>query len=217
MKILLLGATGRTGKLVLESAVKKGFKVNCLVRNLEKVAPADSVSVFEGDVRNEEHLRNAMADCKYVISVLNISRHSDFPWSPLRTPETLLSGTMKQLIEIGKEKNIEKIVICSAWGVAETNKDLPFWFRWLIAHSNIGKAYKDHEEQEEILKNSDLNYTIVRPTALINSMKKQFIKESFNNHPKPALMVSRKAVANYLTDSLKNESLNKKTVVISKK
>lgn len=157
MKILILGATGRTGKLVLKHALDNGYQVHCLARNSKRIRPQQGLTIFEGDANSHEDLKNAMTGCKAIISALNISRTSDFPWAKLRTPKTNLSDVMQKLTVIAKQEHIQRIVICSAWGVAETKKDLPFWFRWLIKYSNIGVAYKDHEKQEAILSSTNLN------------------------------------------------------------
>ncbi|WP_219007195.1 NAD(P)-dependent oxidoreductase [Aquimarina litoralis] len=216
MKILLLGATGRTGKLVLTIALEKGYQVHCLARKSERIAQKDGLTIFEGDPNNKEDLYRAMAGCDGVISVLNISRKSDFPWSSLRTPKTYLSEVMAKLVPIAKEYNIKRISICSAWGVAETKKDIPKWFKWFIDNSNIGIAYKDHEKQEKIISNSNANWTIVRPVGLTNSKRIEQVKETFDNKPKPSILISRKSVATYLLESLENDSLIKRKVVISK-
>ncbi|MEO9803952.1 MAG: NAD(P)-binding oxidoreductase [Reichenbachiella sp.] len=216
MRILLLGATGRTGKLVLTSALKEGYSVNCLVRKPDKTEAQDGMQVFEGNPSDEHALQSAMEGCECIMSVLNISRHTDFPWSALRTPENYLSEVMSQVIPMAEERNIQRIIICSAWGVAETKKDIPGWFRWFIENSNIGKAYEDHERQEQLLMQSNLNWTIIRPAGLTNSRKKQEIRESFNDVPKPALTIGRQSVARYMVSSIDNEQLIKQTVVISK-
>ena len=67
------------------------------------------------------------------------------------------------------------MIVISAWGVAETRKDIPFWFRWTIDFSNIKYGYQGHEQQEKLLQNSGLNYTIIRPVGLTNSEKPQTI------------------------------------------
>lgn len=215
MKILLLGSTGRTGKLVLAALVKKDIEVNCLVRNSERLKPQKGLTIFEGDASDSHELIRAIDGCGYVISVLNISRKSDFPWSALRTPQNYLSEMMRRLIPIAEEKGIQQIIICSAWGVAETKKDLPKWFRWFIEHSNISYAYRDHERQEELLTASKLNWTIVRPTGLTNSQKEQHIKETFGTEPRPFATISRQSVASYMVDCLNNTALIGKKVVIS--
>lgn len=216
MKLLLLGATGRTGKLVLDKALKKGYQVNCLARHIERIPKQDGLTVFEGDPNNERDLKTAITDCDRIINVLNVSRTSDFPWAKLRTPKTYLSDVMRLLIPLAETHNIKRLSICSAWGTAETKNDIPKWFKWFINNSNIGVTYKDHERQENIISASHLDWTIVCPVGLTNSKRKERIKESFKNQPKPSITISRNAVADYLVNSLERDDLIRKKVVISK-
>lgn len=168
MKLLLLGATGRTGKQILQQAIDNHYHVNCLVRKLPNTVPAPGVTFFKGNPHHAPDLVNAMAGCEAIISTLNISRTSDFPWAKLRTPEHFLSETITQVIRLAGENNIKRIVVCSAWGVGETRKEIPAWFSWVIQNSNIRPAYEDHERQEALLKQSSLDWTLVRPTGLTN-------------------------------------------------
>jgi len=215
-KILLLGATGRTGKLVLKEALEKGYKLNCLARNSSRINTHPNLTLFEGNPTNKEDLEHAMVDCQSVISVLNISRNSDYPWAKLRTPEQFLSNTMQQLIPIAEEKKLARLIVCSAWGVGDSRNDIPNWFKWFINNSNLGAAYKDHELQEELVASSKLNWTIVRPVGLKNSTKEEVIQETYNNIPKPSIMISRLSVAKFLINSLSSEKLVGKKVIISK-
>tara|TARA_R110000868_G_scaffold103289_1_gene284538 strand:- start:880 stop:1530 length:651 start_codon:yes stop_codon:yes gene_type:complete len=215
MKILLLGATGRTGKLVLKYALEKGFEINCLVRSSKKITPHPQMRIFEGTPSNQSDLEKAIVGCTHIINVLNISRKTDFPWSGLRTPKTFLSDVMSNIISIAPKYDVKQVISCSAWGVRETKHDIPFWFRWVIDYSNVGLAYKDHERQEILLEESDLNYTVVRPAGLTN-FKKQKVRETFENSPKPSLTISRKSVADYMIRCIDNESLFQKKAVISK-
>ena len=217
MKLLLLGSTGRTGRILLEIALKKGYQVNCLARNTERIKKRKGLTIFQGNPTNENDLKKAIYKCDFVISVLNISRKTDFPWSSLKTPSTFLSDAMNIVVRISKNENIKRISICSAWGVAETKNDIPKWFKWLINRSNIGIAYNEHEKQEEIISKSKLNWTIIRPVGLSNSKKEEKIIETFNNKPKPNMLISRKSLAKYLLQSLTNNSLIEKKVVVSKK
>ncbi len=216
MKIFILGATGRTGKHLVQSALQKGYEVTCLVRTPEKMTQVEGLTILKGNPINIRELESAMKNCDAVISSLNISRTSDFPWAPLRTPKTYLSDVMANVIAIAKKYSINRLVICSAWGVLETRKDIPFWFRWTIDFSNISAAYKDHERQEELLEASGLNWTIVRPVGLINGTKLQLVKETFENSPKPSLTIDRATVANYMIESLENTTVFGQKVVISK-
>ena len=216
MKILVLGATGRTGKLILEEALNKDYEVNCLVRKPKKIKKNHkNLKILKGSPEQISDLENAIKDCKGIIRALNISRKLDFPWSKLRTPPTFLSDVMKNIISFTYKNGLERIVVCSAWGVAETEKEIPVWFNWFIKNSNIGVAYKDHERQENELKKSKLDWTIVRPTGLTNFKKEKKIIESYNNEPKPKLTISRKNVAKFMVNALKREELIGRIPVIS--
>ena len=176
----------------------------------------DGLTIFKGNPINKTDLEKALQGCSSIISVLNISRTSDFPWSKLRTPKNYLSEVMKNVIEQTKNATISRIVICSAWGLIETRKDIPFWFRWTIDYSNIKHAYIDHEKQEQLLENSSLDYTIIRPTGLLNGNKNHKVKESYDNIPKPSLTINRKTLAKFMVDSIENDTLIKSKLTLSK-
>ncbi|MES2266206.1 MAG: NAD(P)-binding oxidoreductase [Bacteroidota bacterium] len=209
MRVLLLGATGRTGKLILQQLVTRGHDVHVLVRDkncIDLISPY--INVFEGSSLDADLLNTAMARCDAVISALNISRKNDFPWSALRTPVNLLSATMGNLIPLLAQHQIKRIIILSAWGVSETRKDIPAWFRWTINNSNISFAYKDHELQEQMLMATDLYWTILRPVGLTNFGVKP-VEISLNNRPRPSLLISRKSVAAFTADILEQAELIK--------
>jgi hypothetical protein len=156
-----------------------------------------------------------MKDCDAVLSALNISRISDFPWSKLRTSKDFLSTSMRHIIDTANENDVKRIIITTAWGVAETRKDIPFWFRWMINNSNIRYPYYDHEQQEKLLKSSGLDWTIVRPAGLTDSTKAREVKVTLNNQPKPSLTISRRNVALFMLDALEKDLYNRQCPVIS--
>ncbi len=216
MQILLLGSTGRTGKYLLEEALNKGFKVNILVRDAKKVhLKSANLNIFEGLPSNIGDLQKAFIGCQAIISALNISRNSDFPWAALRTPKDFLAKTVQNIIEIGTTQKINKVIVISAWGVAETKKDIPFWFRWLIDKSNIKYGYLGHQQQEKLLMASNLNWTSVRPVGLTNSKNLKPIIITKNNNPKPNLIVSRKNVAKFIIEMYNEQNFNKQAITIS--
>jgi putative NADH-flavin reductase len=218
MHILILGATGRTGRLLVDEALRRGHKVNVVISHASKLsANPVMVSVFEGTPLNPDTLAAAMQGCEAVLSTLNISRVSDFPWAKLRTSTDFLSLSMKNIIEVAEKQHVNRIIITTAWGVNETKKDIPFWFRWLINFSNIRYPYLDHERQEELLKNSGLNWTAVRPAGLTDEKKKKEVIVTLNNTPKPKLTISRFNTACFMLDVLENNLYNRQFPVISEK
>ena len=216
MKILILGSTGRTGKYLLTESLSRGFKVNILVRDANKVnVEPEGLTIFEGTPSRIEDLAKALQGCTHVLSALNISRTSDFPWANLRTPKDFLEQTVQNLIDLSTVHPIKNIIVISAWGVAETKFDIPFWFRWTIDFSNIKYGYLGHEQQEKLLQKSNLNYTIIRPVGLTNFEKSKSIIITINNSPEPNLLISRKAVAKFMLDILGKNQYKKQIITIS--
>jgi putative NADH-flavin reductase len=216
MKILLLGATGRTGRQILEQALERAHSVSALVRNKQKLTiNHPQLLLLEGDPLDKMALSRALQDCEAVVSALNISRTSDFPWAPLRTPKDFLSKVMTNIIEMLGPSSSVRIIFISAWGVAETKKDIPGWFRWFIDHSNLRYPYLDHERQENLLKQTSLQWTSVRPAGLTNGKKKKEVIASFNNQPKPNLLISRKNLAGFMLDVLEKNLYIREMPVVS--
>lgn len=214
--ILLLGATGRTGKEVLLQALNRGYHISALVRDSSKIeVKSPRLKIIVGDTRLPTDLIKAIKGCKAVISCLNISLKNDFPWSPLRTPENFLSLTMRSLINTCKEQGVKRLIFTSAWGVGDSRPYTPGWFAWFIDNSNLSAAYMEHERQEAMVKNSGLDWTIVRPVGLVNRNKAKPVKYIFDNEGKPSLTISRKDTARFILDSLPDRTFYHRIPVIS--
>src|SRR5260221_1517392 len=216
MKILILGATGRTGRLIVEDALKQGYDLNVLVRDKNKISfSSKSIKVYQGTPTRRADLAAAMQGCEVIISALGIARASDAPWSKLITAENFITESMKNVIAEADQQNLKRIITISAWGVGESKKEIPFWLRWLINYTNLRPVYAEHESEEKLLANSNLNWTAVRPVALNNSKKLKTLKVSFNNFPKPNLQISRQSVAKFIVDIVKSDNYEMQSPTIS--
>lgn len=213
--ILILGASGRTGKELVRQSLQRGWQVSVLVRK-PGLFPFknDQLKVVEGSPADPEILSAAMQGCEAIVSALNISRTSDFPWSSLRTPANFLSETMKKIVDLAPRHGISRLIFTSAWGAGDSRKDIPRWFRWIIENSNIAPAYTDHEKQEAVAASSPLNWTAVRAVGLLNGKSSKPVKTSLSNKEKPRLTIRRSALAQFMLDELeKNEFVGEKPVL----
>jgi putative NADH-flavin reductase len=106
MKILLLGATGRTGKFIIEEAIKRGHRISAIARNPEKLKGFD-IDITLGTPYNCETVEKAITGCEAIINTLNVSRKSDNPWAPLAAPKDMISksasNAIKAMEKVGKE------------------------------------------------------------------------------------------------------------------
>lgn len=218
MRILLLGATKGLGKEILKEALSLGFEINCLVRNTKKFPlEQNNIRVFEGDATSSIDLENAVQDSKIIISTLNVMRKNLFPWSNITNDKNTISKSSKNIIEISKRKKVKHLISVSAWGVNESLDQIPIWFKLLIKNSNLKYPYIDHGKSEKLLVNSNLNWTILRPSALVNFLNNHQVKESISLKNKPSLIISRKSLAKFIINIVDKKNYYNKIVTVSKK
>tara|TARA_X000001036_G_C20627988_1_gene785935 strand:+ start:130 stop:786 length:657 start_codon:yes stop_codon:yes gene_type:complete len=218
LRILLLGATKGLGKEILKEALSLGFEINCLVRNTKKFpVEQNNIRVFEGDATSSIDLENAVQDSKIIISTLNVMRKNLFPWSNITNDKNTISKSSKNIIEISKRKKIKHLISVSAWGVNESLDHIPIWFKLLIKNSNLKYPYIDHGKSEKLLVNSNLNWTILRPSALVNFLNNHQVKESISLKNKPSLIISRKSLAKFIINIVDKKNYYNKIVTVSKK
>ena len=218
MRILLLGATKGLGKEILKEALNLGFEINCLVRNAKKFPiEQNNIRVFEGDATSSIDLENAVQDSKIIISTLNVMRKNLFPWSNITNDKNTISKSSKNIIEISKRKKVKHLISVSAWGVNESLDHIPIWFKLLIKNSNLKYPYIDHGKSEKLLLNSNLNWTILRPSALVNFLNNHQVKESISLKNKPSLIISRKSLAKFIINIVDKKNYYNKIVTVSKK
>lgn len=216
MNLFIIGGTGRTGKLLVSEALARGHAVHALARNPNGFTNPDAagLKIFQGNPIDADVLREAMAGCDAVLSALNLSRTSDWPWAPLRAPENLLSDCMSKVIPAMQENGRRRIIVISTFGVDDSIREVPGWFRWLVEHSNIRFPYRDHWRQEELLSRSGLDWTILRPAGLTNSRTAKPVRVSFDGNPRPGLTISRLAVAHFMLDELeRNEYVGRRPTI----
>ena len=200
MNILVLGATGRTGKLFTQLATAKNHQVTAIIRN-RKDAILPKVNYIEGLPTDEQLLTKALEGIDAVVVSLNINRTSDNPFARVVSPLTLISDSMKAVIPAMEKNNVKRIITISGSGVGDSWNDMYLIARLLIRHSNIWKAYEDHDRQEQVVRQSSLDWTIIRPVMLNDKDNEEYT--AVVGKPSGG-SISRKAVAKFVLDSLES-------------
>jgi putative NADH-flavin reductase len=217
-RILLLGASGRTGKYILEYALKQGFEVVALVRNPDKIATqSPRLKVIKGAPDNANDISNAIVGCDAVISALNKNRTSDLPWAKPLGPEKLMTTSISNAIAAMKTHNLRRIVVLCAMGVGDSAKHAGGLMNWMIRNTNLSVTYADHESQEAALRASGLDWTSARAAGLSNAETLKSLIVSYDNQPKASMSISRKQVAKFMVDGLSNTALFSKAPVVSER
>ncbi len=155
MKAFVAGATGETGRRIVQELVKRNIPVRALVRDLEKargILPTETELVV-GDVLNPGSLSGALADSTVILCATGAKPSFD-PTGPYKVD---YEGT-KNLVDAAKAKGIEHFVFVSSLCTSQLFHPLNLF--WLIL------VWK--KQAEEYIQKSGLTYTIVRPGGLKN-------------------------------------------------
>jgi uncharacterized protein YbjT (DUF2867 family) len=204
MRILLLGATGRTGKLVIEEALRKGHRISAIARNPEKLKDYQ-IDITQGTPFDFETVERALSGCEAVINTLNISRKSDNPWAALVSPKDLISKSAANAVTAMMKAGISRYIALSTIGAGSSWKSTPAILKFIVSVSNLKYAFLDHGRQEEILKNSSLEYTICRAPMLSTETnnKGAFAVREGENPPK--MVLSRNSAAEFFIKIIENK------------
>jgi putative NADH-flavin reductase len=214
MKILILGITGRTGSLVAEEAIKRGYKVVGIAREGSRVTVKDA-EILTGSPYNFDIIRKAVNGCDAVISTLSTFPRSAGLFGKIKSPLDLMSVSIRNAVRAMKEKEIKRIVVMSALGVGDSAKEIPAFFSFIIRISNIKHAYADHDLQEKVLENSNLDWTVVRPVGLTDKNDNLSILYNLKGVGKIKPWISRNAVAHFMLDCIEESKFIKQKPGIS--
>ena len=216
-RILLYGATGRTGGLVLRYALQQGYAVTALVRNPDKLSiKADNLTVLRGLPTSMDDVRKAMRGCEMVISTLSALNESEAFSRKKITPPRTLQTTMRNTIACMDELGIKRIVTLSSIGAGDSWPYAPWYMRWAIKLTNFKITFDDHAEQESLLMKSDLDWVIARPVALNNNENMKALQVSYGKTPSP-FAISRKRLATFMVDCIATDEFVHKAPLLSEK
>ena len=162
MRLLLLGATGGTGRLIVQEAVAAGHEVVALVRDKAKAGSLTGATLFKGDARDRASLGAALVGCRGVISALGTKL------SPFREV-TLLSNATRALVGAMEEQGVRRLVCITGLGAGDSRGHGGFVFDRLIMPLLLRNVYADKDRQETIVRRSNLDWTLVRPMVLTTS------------------------------------------------
>jgi putative NADH-flavin reductase len=158
MKIAVFGATGGTGRQVVQQALAAGHQVTALARDPSRLAGADpNLTVVAGSVLDEAAVQQTLAGADAAVMALGNTANN---------PEYVVSqGTQVILDAIGQLDGPRRMVVVSSIGVGDSKDQVPFAFKMLM-RTVLRKAMEDKERQEALVKASGLDWIIVRPGGL---------------------------------------------------
>ena len=206
-KIAIFGATGRTGKHLVSEVVSRGLIPVCLVRekSKEKITERKAFSII-GSPLEYQDVWETINGCDAVLIALNISRKYDWPWAKVITPPNLLDIAAKNILKAMNESGVRRVITVSACGVGDSYSEANWIIRFLINNTKVGITYEGHEAQERVFRQSELDWTAVRPVALTSEGWNLPVRVSFMGERKLRMSIGRKDVAKFMLEILDDKN-----------
>lgn len=180
MKIAVIGATGGTGRKVMERALELGHEVVAVARRPEIISPAERLSTRLGDVFDASSMAEAIAGTDVVISCIGPTKNFS-PGTVMSggipnmlavnfSPGTVMSEGIQNILTACQQSGVKRFVMQSGIGLSD-GKELSAGRRCVIGINRriFSKAVKDKEIAEQAVQQSDLDWVIVRPPGLNNA------------------------------------------------
>jgi uncharacterized protein YbjT (DUF2867 family) len=203
MNITVLGANGKTGSEIVKQALEAGHTVIALVRHADALQGRPNLTVVVGDATNAQDVAKASQGANVIISALGAIGGS------------VMADAVAAVITASKTTGLKRFILMSSFAVRKDHLGKGTKFMTGLIMS---KAIKDKSTSEDLLRNSDLNWTIVYPTGLTNTAKGAPVRvvnssESLSMENK----IARADVAAWMLAEAKNNAFVKGEVLITTK
>lgn len=206
MKIIIFGASGKTGVKLVKQSLEQGHSVTAFVRNPEKLAiENENLTFATGDAFDPASVSQAVQGQDAVICVLGSG--TDLKKTMIRAKGTI------NIVNAMQKNNIRRLMVVTAMGVAESWEDLSLFNKFIFAVL-MKNIREDHEAQEASIKESSLDWTIVRPSGLTDTPRTGIYSVG-ENIPAITSRISRADVADLILKELIENALIGKAVTIT--
>lgn len=210
MRITIFGATGKSGQILTRKALEKDYHVIVFARNPDKLKiQHENLTVIKGDLNDKSGINQAISGSDAVISLLG----------PKGASKGLpISKGMQIIVESMEQLKVKRLIATATPSATDSNdkRDFRFKFAVFMIKSLIKTAYWDIVETSNIIRQSNLDWTIVRLPLLTNKTQKNKIRAGFIGKESINLFfLNRSDLADFLLEQLTDKTFIKKAPAIS--
>jgi len=210
MKVLVLGAGGKTGDLVVRSALAEKHEVTVLVRNAagfrQEGLPEgqEAVRVLVGDATDPDDVCRAMQGQAAAIDVIGGST----PYKQTRLETT----AVRNLIAAMRAGGGRRLIAVSMMGIGDSRPQAPFWYRYLLMPTFLRGSSRDKIALEREVSESGLDYVIARPPILTDGPPTGGVKVLTGGGKGHS--VTRADLADFLVEQLTSDAHLRRAVTV---
>jgi putative NADH-flavin reductase len=206
MKLIIFGATGSIGRQLVQQALEQGYLVSAFVRDPLKLGiQHPNLKIAQGDVMNLASVEQAVQGQDAVLCSLGSGRTG-----------TVRSEGTRNIIQAMQQAGVRRLICQTTLGAGESWENLNFFWKYIMFGFLLREVYADHEKQEEYVKQSDLDWIIVRPGAFVDGNLTHSYRHGFPNSDRTSkLKISRADVADFMLQQLSDDVYLHKTPALS--
>ena len=208
MRLLIIGATGGTGKELVEQALELGHEVTALARTPEKLnIKHHHLHTLKGDVTNLQSVEQAVGGQDAVLCALG---------TKVIRKNTIQSDGTRNLIRAMEQSGVRRFVLESSLDVGDSRGQLGFFFAHVIRPTLLRNIFADKELQEKLVRESSLDWIIVRPAMLTDGPRTGKYRAGFSGDDHSIQRkISRADVAHFMLKQLTDSTYLRKTPGLS--
>ena len=213
MKVLVVGATGGSGRAAVRHLLARGHEVTAFSRRAESLDAR--VRTCQGDVMNAADVESAVRGQEAVVVTLGISENALKVRlrGTSHTPRDVRSAGTRNVIAAMQKQGVRKLVVQSSYGVGETRHRLGLTDRLFFALI-LKPQIADTEEQEKAVRASGLSWVIVQPVHLTDGTEDDMPAHSTDGQV-VLLKVSRNSVGRFIAEAVDDAQLVGRSVALS--
>ena len=197
MQLALFGATGTVGRHVVDQALTAGHHVCGLSRVAHPGLPShERLRMIQGDVRDGDAVGRTIAGADVVLVMLGAGG----------VKGRLRAAGTGSIVATMEAQGVRRLVCQSTLGVGESWSNLNAFWKHVMFGALLRAVYRDHVAQEDIVRASDLDWTIVRPAAFSDGPARGRYAIDFGAQERDlALSIARADVAAFMMEAAAND------------
>jgi len=208
MNITIFGATGKVGQNLTAQALEQGHTVTAFARNPDAIGQThENLNIMQGDVLDAAAVKRAVTGQDAVICALGM---------PLMNKDGLRAKGTKTIVRAMQNTGVKRLVCLSVFGANDSRTLLPFKYKALIVPLILRHVIADHEVQETHVKNSTLDWTLVRPGNFTKGGYTGVYRHGFTTSDTPSkIKISQPDLADFMLKQLNDDTYLQRAPCIS--
>lgn len=207
MKLIIFGSTGGTGRELVRQALDRGHAVTAFARDPALLGGLDGLHTVVGDALDASAVESAVAGHDAVLCALG---------KPATSPGRLRSQGTANILRAMQRSGPRRLLCVSTIGIGETRGLLPPLHRYALVPTLLRRTFAEHARQEEVIRGSDLDWTVIRAGVLTDDARTGRFRHGFPPSDRsPEMRISRADLADFMLTQLAERTYVRKTPSLS--